>query len=155
MSDDEDEEDLWGTMDEPDNNLMVSANLAQVVGVEEKKVHAGEPDEGQVRWVAPSFAGLSNSDTVDVKGGHWNKDEKAAMPSPPVGMPAVPPTPSTAKAMPPAILGGMGASLLPSIVQQPQTPGPPTANPAFVLPQSADGRIDWGAMAANAAAAAK
>jgi len=89
MSDDEDEDDLWGDVEEPDTNIMLSANLAAVIGKEETKVHAGEPDEGQISWTAPAFAGLSNSDMVDVKGGNWNKE--ALLP--------VPPTPGTAAAM--------------------------------------------------------
>ena len=110
-------------MDEPEDNLMLSANLAAVVGKEETKVHAGEPDEGQVNWTAPKFSGLSNSDTVDVKGGHWNKDSPLL---------PVPPTPGTAAAM-------VGTS----------PPGKAGANPGFALPTAANGQIDWGAMVAK------
>ena len=130
MSDDEDEDDLWGDIDEPDNNLMVSANLSAVVGVEEKKVHAGEPDEGQIRWVAPSFSGLSNSDTVDVKGGHWYKEGDSPM------------TKAAPSLVPNAATPGVTPAAQPS-----STPW----TPAFALPQGADGRIDWGAMMANSA----
>lgn len=145
--DDDEEEDLWGEMEQPDNQLMVSANLASVVGVEEKKVHAGEPDEGQVRWVAPSFSGLSNSDTVDVKGGHWNKDEGALDKKP--GIPLVPPTPTTATAA--AATTPVAGGLVAPPMVPPKAAAAPQANPTFLLPQSADGRIDWGAMMANSA----
>ena len=134
MSDDEDEDDLWGEVDQPDNDLMISSNLASVIGVEEKKVHEGEPDEGQVRWVAPSFAGLSNSDTVDVKGAHWNKEDK---------LPAFPPSPLKAKPLPTA---GSPAPPPPA-VGAPAMPSSPS--PAFLLPQGADGRVDWTAMLAK------
>ena len=93
----DDEEDLWGGLEDETADLMISANLAQAIGVKEKAVHAGDADEGQVRWVAPSFPGLSNSDTVDTKGGHWNRDpEPGTTPSTGSSSQNVPSTPSTA-----------------------------------------------------------
>lgn len=79
--DDDDEEDLWAEVDEPDSTITISSNLAAVIGVSEQKVHQGEPDEGKVRWVPPTFAGLSNSDTVNAKGAFADRvvpDVKAA-----------------------------------------------------------------------------
>merc|ERR1712046_543599 len=64
--------------------VMLSANLCAVAGVEERKVHEGEVDEGKIRWEPPTFAGLTNSTAVDA-GTHWYKEPQA--------------TPSTAAAM--------------------------------------------------------
>ena len=168
MSDDEDEDDLWGDVEEPDTNIMLSANLAAVIGKEETKVHAGEPDEGQISWTAPAFAGLSNSDMVDVKGGNWNKE--ALLP--------VPPTPGTAAAMlgtsppakaaeaaapakaaeaaAPAKAAETAAAAKAAVPAVPPVIGAmPAINPTFTLPTAANGQIDWGAMMAIPAVPAK
>ncbi|KAL3932546.1 MAG: hypothetical protein SGPRY_000657 [Prymnesium sp.] len=65
--DDDDDEDLWADFDNDDDEVqvMLSANLCTVAGVEEHTVHEGDVDEGKVMWEAPSFAGLSNSQAVD------------------------------------------------------------------------------------------
>lgn len=70
--DDDDDEDLWTDFDNDDDEVqvMLSANLCTVAGVEEHTVHEGDVDEGKVMWEAPSFAGLSNSQAVD-SGVHW------------------------------------------------------------------------------------
>ena len=168
MSDDEDEDDLWGDVEEPDTNIMLSANLAAVIGKEETKVHAGEPDEGQISWTAPAFAGLSNSDMVGVKGGNWNKE--ALLP--------VPPTPGTAAAMlgtsppakaaeaaapakaaeaaAPAKAAETAAAAKAAVPAVPPVIGAmPAINPTFTSPTTVNGHIDWGAMMAIPAVPAK
>ena len=128
MSDD-DEEDLWGDVDETDmSNLHLSANLADVIGVAQNTVHKGDVDEGQVRWVAPTFAGLTNSDTVDSKGG-WMVENKSA-----VVKTGAAPANSAAPAQP-------GPTAL---LNHPMNP----LNPNFKMPtQQASSKIDWAAMA--------
>ena len=166
---DDEEEDLWGNIEEPQNDLMLSANLSAVVGGDAKPVHAGEPDEGKISWVAPKFAGLSNSNTVDIKGAHWNKDEKPSdatkgkTATPAVAPPAMPPVAASAAsaagpagaALPWAGTAAPGAPLVPTGLlpgalptgAKPAAPGAPGM--PLALPQSADGRIDWGAMMAK------
>ena len=49
----------------------------------------GRGGQGRITWVAPEFSGLTNSTSVDTKGGHRNRDDAAA---PPPAAPVAPPT---------------------------------------------------------------
>lgn len=141
MASDDDEEDLWGDFDndEPEGNLMLSANLAEAIGVQPKQVvHRGDADEGMVTWVAPSFAGLQNSSSVDTV--DWNKEKAPASSS--VGGSQAPPTAATPAAAPGAF---------PAFPAFPAFGGAPGAQPQplYKLPTGADGRIDWSALTAK------
>lgn len=75
---DDDFDDLWGDMENDDDTstLTVSANLLEAVGQkDEKAVHKGDVDEGKITWEPPTFAGLTNSDSVTIKMQHWYKDK--------------------------------------------------------------------------------
>ena len=92
--DDDDIDDLFADFEETDavDSAMISANLLDASGIDPstvKAVHAGEADEGRITWVAPEFSGLTNSTSVDTKGGHWNRDDAAA-PPPAAPAPAAP-----------------------------------------------------------------
>lgn len=172
MSDDDsDEEDLWGDLeDDPDDNVMISSNLAALVGTEVKEVHKGEADEGQIRWVAPQFSGLSNSDTVDAKGAHWNKDEAEVSDAADKSIPVVLPTPSTAAAVVAPPKAASGVLPTPAIAAKPPVPKTvevaapkaveaPASNAVetptlkleagFKLSQGTDGKIDWNSLSSS------
>ena len=158
MSDDDsDEEDLWGDLeDDPDDNVMISSNLAALVGTEAKEVHKGEADEGQIRWVAPKFSGLSNSDTVDSKGTHWNHDEVESKDAAAKGVPQVKLTPSTATSVVAPPKAASDVLPTPTIATMPAAPTVPATkvvdsspfklDAAFKLPQGTDGKIDWNSL---------
>ena len=124
---DDDEDDLWGDFndDEVSSSVMMSANLCEVAGVAEKKVHEGESDEGKVTWEAPTFSGLNNSQAVGA-GTHWYN-------APTPGQ-----TPTTAAAL--ATPGKPGAIDW-------STMGVGGIN----LAKGANGQVDWSAMSATAA----
>ena len=70
----------------------ISGNLLGVMGVsaaDAPAVHAGDADEGIIRWEAPTFSGLHNSYAVAGVKGHWYRDSEfvnmpdANKPSPP------------------------------------------------------------------------
>ena len=110
--DDDDIDDLFADFEETDavDSAMISANLLDASGIDPSTVaavHAGEADEGRITWVAPEFSGLTNSTSVDTKGGHWNRDDAAA---PPPAAPVAPPTAPVAAAPPAATASGGPAS---------------------------------------------
>lgn len=77
---DDDDLDLFAEFEQEDmiEALHISANLRDVAGVANKPVTEDSHGDGMKTWVAPSFAGLDNSRTVDetTVGKHWYRDEK-------------------------------------------------------------------------------
>ena len=70
--------DLFDDFNEEDalDSVFISENLLEVSGMTAAPVvHAGEADEGQVNWVAPTHSGLQNSQKVLDGQGNWNRQE--------------------------------------------------------------------------------
>jgi len=111
--------------EEAGTEVMLSANLCAVAGVEERDVHEGEVDEGKVMWEAPTFSGLGNSTTVDT-GSHWYAERT----TPPAA------APEAAAAFPTGLVAALPVSGLPQ----------PTGQFNFGNFSLAGGGIDWGAL---------
>ena len=124
----EEEEDLWGDLCDADlGGVALSDNLLAVVGASTVTF----APLAAATWAAPSFAGLSNSIAVGAKGS-WHTEEEAPAPAPAPACAAPPPAAADAAE-------GAGA---------PEASAPPRrVVGAFAFPTTAQGGIDWGALA--------
>jgi hypothetical protein len=172
MSDDE-EEDLWGDLEEMPSNVAMSANLLAMTDAPGKKVTFEQPDEKSIPWVAPSFSGLDNSNVCGTKGS-WYREEASLMKTPLASATkpatairgshagsqvALAATSSTMTPPAPAETpNAPAAALLTALTTAPS--GLPKAgleaapsvmfSVMFSLPTTAAGGIDWGAMGSPA-----
>lgn len=82
MADDDDFDELFAAFEEEDSldSLHISANLLDIAGANSSTAaqDGSDGNDGMKTWVAPSFAGLDNSHSVDTVsvGSHWYKEEK-------------------------------------------------------------------------------
>lgn len=145
MSDDEEEEeDLWGDLEDLPSNIAISANLLAVTDAPGKKVTFDQPDESTITWVAPAFAGLDNSSAVGAKGSWYAEGSSQKKTQPAGATDPIPVTPGASAAMPtqagsqvaPAATSPAVTPLAPAETSKAplETPKTPAAAPSVATP---------------------